>query len=258
MMLSEWQDQQINVFELLRTLFHMNRIAGRNLLNIIQPAPPASIPALLQRSQEIMGMSLGDIASHYAITLPSHRTHAKGWIGQCLEYVLGATSGSLPQPDFPHLGIELKTIPIDDSGKPLESTYLCIAPMTFTPGLNFSESLAWQKIRHVLWIPYEGHKNLSFAQRRIGEAILWQPSAQDREILEQDWEEHLERLRMGDAWQRCARFGQYLQLRPKAANGSVRRTAIQVDGTLGPSLPLGFYLRTSFTKKILQSQTSFL
>jgi DNA mismatch repair protein MutH len=50
-----------------------------------------------------------------------------------------------------------------------------------------------------------------------------------------------------------ARHGQYLQLRPKAANGDVLTEATGKNGQVIRTRPRGFYLRKEFTEKILQA-----
>ena len=47
-----------------------------------------------------------------------------------------------------------------------------------------------------------------------------------------------------------AHIGKYLQVRPKAAHSGVRTEGLGVDGPTSV-LPLGFYLRPSFTEQIL-------
>lgn len=54
-----------------------------------------------------------------------------------LELYLGAMAGSKPEQDFPELGIELKTIPVDAAGKPLETTFVCVAPLTGNSGVTW-------------------------------------------------------------------------------------------------------------------------
>ena len=46
-----------------------------------------------------------------------------------LETALGATAGSKAEQDFSHLGIELKTLPINAEGFPLETTFVSLAPL---------------------------------------------------------------------------------------------------------------------------------
>ena len=75
--------------------------------------PPETDDELLHRAQQIAGLTLLQLANQLAEPVPEKLHHAKGWIGQLLEKALGATAGSLPEPDFQQLGIELKTTEID-------------------------------------------------------------------------------------------------------------------------------------------------
>ncbi len=91
--------------------------------------PPRDRGELLQRAQGLQGLTLGTLAEGMGWNTPEKLLHAKGWAGQLLEACLGATAGSRPVPDFEHLGIELKTIPVDSGGRVLESTFVCAASL---------------------------------------------------------------------------------------------------------------------------------
>ena len=47
--------------------------------------------------------------------------------------------------------------------------------------------------------------------------------------------------------------GEYLQIRPKAANGKVLCSCFDAEGNKVKTLPRGFYLRSTFTKTILKN-----
>ncbi len=215
--------------------------------------PPESIAELMQRAESLIGLELQHIAQQYAAQLPDNLLLEKGWIGQFIETVLGASSGSLPQPDFPHLGVELKTIPINEQGKPLESTYVSVVHLMNTHNETWENSLVRRKLQHVLWFPIVSDKGIPIPNRMVATPLLWQPSAAEEQILRADWEETMEKVTLGELGQLNSRFGQALQVRPKAANSKVLTDAIGKDGTVIKTLPRGFYLRTSFTEQILKS-----
>jgi DNA mismatch repair protein MutH len=98
---------------------------------------PSSENTLMQRAQNLAGLTLGEIAHQVDIEVPKDLTRNKGWIGLLLEHVLGASAGSRPEPDFPHLGIELKSLPINEQAKPLETTFVSVAPLTGLVGVNW-------------------------------------------------------------------------------------------------------------------------
>jgi DNA mismatch repair protein MutH len=61
----------------------------------------------------------------------------------------------------------------------------------------------------------------------------------------------MDMIATGELEQITAHQGQYLQIRPKAANTKTLRNGINDEGEEILTLPRGFYLRTSFTKQLL-------
>lgn len=221
-----------------------------------KPNAPRDIPELMMRVNAIAGLTLGEIATQYAFKTPDNLLREKGWIGQLIEYVLGATAASKPEPDFPHLGVELKTLPISYTGKPLETTYVSITPLTNLHGVTWQNSVVKKKLSHVLWLPILSERDLAPTDRIIGSGFLWQPSQQEEALLKKDWEELTEMIALGNIEQLNGHFGQVLQLRPKAANSKALTQAIGPNGSEIMTLPRGYYLKTEFTRQILAKQFS--
>jgi DNA mismatch repair protein MutH len=217
---------------------------------------PASERALLERARALAGLPLAELAARAGIELPTETRRAKGHAGALLERLLGATAGSRPMPDFPELGVELKSIPVDERGLPRESTFLCVAPLRETGGLCFEESLVWRKLQRVLWVPVEGDSRIPYPRRRIGWARLWSPDPDQARTLREDWEELMELLGTGSLAALDARVGRYLQLRPKGANGRALTPSFDDEGSPGAALPRGFYLRPDLTRRILEAAES--
>ncbi|PSB87843.1 DNA mismatch repair endonuclease MutH [Photobacterium damselae] len=213
---------------------------------------PLSENELLQRAQELAGLTLGELAYQAGIVVPPNLRRDKGWVGQLLEWHLGASAGSKPVPDFAELGIELKTIPIGYNGKPLETTFVCVAPLIGVQGLSWQQSHIRHKLARVLWIPVEGERDLPLADRHVGSPLIWSPSAQEEAQLQQDWEELMDMIVLGQVEQITARHGEVLQLRPKAANSKALTEAYGANGQPIKTLPRGFYLKTNFTAAILE------
>ena len=211
--------------------------------------PPKTEQELLDRANELAGKTFASLSQSLNKKIPANLLTEKGWLGQLLELALGATAGSKPEPDFQHLGIELKTLPLNAQQQPKESTFICTASL---PCANeWRQSDVWQKLKCILWIPIEADPNIPFSERRIGTPILWRPTTAQEKILQQDWEELTEMLTIGDYQNLTAKVGTYLQMRPKAANSNVLRKAINREGEPQLIVPRGFYLRTIFTKQIL-------
>jgi DNA mismatch repair protein MutH len=214
-------------------------------------SPPRTEAELIQRCDEIAGKTLGMLAAQIGEQVPDNLSLHKGWVGSLLELYLGATAGNQAAPDFVELGIELKTLPLNKQGQPKESTYVCTVSLQQTGALTWQQSWVRQKLAKVLWVPIEADPPIPLAERYIGQAILWQPSPEQDQALQADWEELMDRIVLGEQAEITAKEGQYLQLRPKAANSKVLGTGVSDEGELYQTNPKGFYLRTSFTSQVL-------
>ncbi|HDR1026580.1 DNA mismatch repair endonuclease MutH [Pasteurella multocida] len=213
---------------------------------------PQTEQELLQRAQAIAGLRFGELAQSLHMPVPPDLKRDKGWVGMLIETALGATAGSKAEQDFAHLGIELKTLPINAQGMPLETTFVSLAPLTQNVGVSWENSHVRHKLSKVLWILVEGERQIPLSERRVGQPILWQPSAQQELRLKRDWEELMEYISLGKLEQINATLGEVLQLRPKGANSKALTRGIGKHGEMIDTLPLGFYLRKTFTAEILQ------
>lgn len=215
---------------------------------------PKTETELKSRVIELSGKSLSQLANEIHWPVPENLKHDKGWIGQLIEVHLGASAGNLSEPDFQNLGIELKTIPLNANHKPKETTFVCAVPLLKHIGLSWQDSCVFHKLSRVLWLPIEAAPSIPIAERKVGLGFIWSPSEQEMQELKDDWEEFMELISLGQVETITAHLGEHLQIRPKAANASVVTTGIGQDGLRKQTLPRGFYLRTSFTDHILQSQ----
>ncbi|MFV0261545.1 MAG: DNA mismatch repair endonuclease MutH [Kluyvera sp.] len=215
------------------------------------PESPKTQAELLAQAQRLAGYSLGELAAMAGIVAPKDLKRDKGWIGLLLEIWLGASAGSKPEQDFAALGVELKTIPIDRQGRPLETTFVCVAPLTGNSGVTWENSHVRHKLKRVLWIPVEGERAIPLAERRVGAPLLWTPSPEEEHQLQMDWEELMDLIVLGQVERITARHGEVLQLRPKAANSKALTEAIGARGEPIMTLPRGFYLKKNFTAALL-------
>ena len=216
------------------------------------PPPPKSEAELLERTRLIAGQSLATLAEYCGIDVPQDLRRHKGWVGQLLELALGADAQSLAEPDFRAIGVEMKTVPLDRQGRPRESTYVCTVPLEEGLEANWESTWLRRKLSRVLWVPVEAAPQLPLGERRIGTALIWSPSAEEEALLRLDWEELTEMIFMGELEQINARLGTVLQIRPKAANSRVRCRSIGASGEAILTNPRGYYLRPSFTRRILE------
>jgi len=213
---------------------------------------PQSPEELLARAHAFAGLTLGELGRRLEVPVPPDLRRAKGWVGSTFEAALGATASSRAQPDFEHLGIELKTLPVTLQGAPLETTFVCHIPLADMARVEWEESRVFRKLRRVLWVPVQGDREVPVERRRIGTAVLWSPSPEEERDLRFDWEELAGMIGAGRVEDITGHLGRYLQVRPKAADSHARRLGTGSDGAMISTLPRGFYLRTAFTARILR------
>mgnify|MGYP006145595807 CR=1 FL=1 len=212
---------------------------------------PQSEQELIERAQALAGLTLGEIAEQADIAVPNNLNRDKGWPGLLLEHVLGATAGSKPEPDFPQLGIELKSIPINYQGKPIETTFVSVAPLTGLVGATWQNSHVKYKLSRVLWMPIVAEREIPVNMRTVATPFLWSPSPEEEMLLANDWQELTDMIVLGEVENIHGKHGQVMQLRPKAANSKVRTNAFDRHGRPFKTLPRGFYLKIPFTHMLI-------
>ncbi|MGB0679814.1 MAG: DNA mismatch repair endonuclease MutH [Polyangiales bacterium] len=214
-------------------------------------APPPTEEALWSRAMTLVGCSVGELAQAHRLRLPAQPRQAKGHIGTLIEHALGASAGSQARADFPHLGIELKTVPVDAAGRPLESTFVSTVPQGDLSALTWAQSRVRAKLSRVLWVPVAGGRDVPLPERRIQRPQLWSPSSEQELTLRLDWEELIGSLALGGADSIQAHQGQCLQLRPKGQRGTDRRLYFDAVQGFDWGQPKAFYLRRNFTASCL-------
>jgi DNA mismatch repair protein MutH len=212
--------------------------------------PPRDEAELISRVDDLAGRTLREVASAARLRVPAGPGAAtKGWPGQLLEAALGATAGGRAAPDFPGLGVELKTVPVDAAGRPRESTFVCVAPLDVVALGDWEGSWVRRKLSRVLWVPLVVADPLP--DTLVGGARLWSPSPAEAALLRADFDELRALLAEGALARLDARVGAALQLRPKAADATPAAWATDEDGERVRTVARGFYLRPSFTAAIL-------
>ncbi len=216
----------------------------------ILPNAPTSLSELKVRLDLLVGLSLEQIANTYKIALPTSFKRAKGFTGELIEKALGANALNLPLPDFTHLAIELKTIPVSDKLEPLESTYICHLKLMPKRGESFFESTLYKKTALILFVAIEGLREIEGPKRKVLGYYLYKPDAKTLEIIKNDYEEVMEQISLGRAHEITARTGTIVQVRPKGASGKDLVPYVNEDGEIALTRPRGFYFRAAFTKEI--------
>ncbi len=214
--------------------------------------PPQTETELVERARRLAGRPLAELAAEFGEAVPPDLRRAKGFVGQLLERHLGATAGSRAHPDFERLGVELKSIPVDHRGQPLESTFVCTIPLLDVGEIEWADCRVRHKLARVLWVPVLGVREVPVGERLVGEPLLWSPNERQEADMRWDWEELAGIIGRGGVDDVTGHMGKVLQVRPKAKNAQARRRALDADGVRVDVLPRGFYLRASFTGRILR------
>lgn len=221
--------------------------------SFLKTPPLRTEQELMSRCASIEGISFSQLSMSVGLNVPEHASQRKGWVGQAIELVLGADASNQALPDFTYLGIELKTLPIALSGKPTESTFITSIPLLTVHEQCWESSQCFAKLKRVLWVPIEGDTDIPYAQRRIGRGFIWSPDEAQVKILAADWNYLTTQIATGQLERIDATVGEYLQVRPKAANGRSLCFSFDAEGNRVKTLPRGFYLRSHVTHQIMQS-----
>eukprot|EP01053_Blabericola_migrator_P008263 Blabericola_migrator_1__8262@NODE_4285_length_1241_cov_6_977002_g2647_i0_p1_GENE_NODE_4285_length_1241_cov_6_977002_g2647_i0NODE_4285_length_1241_cov_6_977002_g2647_i0_p1_ORF_typecomplete_len239_score3_22MutH/PF02976_15/1_3e14_NODE_4285_length_1241_cov_6_977002_g2647_i04481164 len=216
---------------------------------------PTTFVELTTISNWLEGKTLEELAWALQRPYPSVRQRDKGYIGKLLEYAYGCGGQTAASQDLPGLQTELKSIRIQQNHIPVESTFVCHLSMTGERSLRWQDSLVYQKLQRVLWIPIEVTRLKAPHQWKIHLPFLWSPSPIQACLLQQDWEEAMERILL-EGTEGSALYGEALQLRPKALHGKISCKGIDPFGNSATIQPKAFYLRASFTRTILHARRS--
>ncbi|MBS2018258.1 MAG: DNA mismatch repair endonuclease MutH [Deltaproteobacteria bacterium] len=211
----------------------------------------SGIEGLLSKARALGGKTVGEIADALAVDTRGEAVRTKGTPGAILERALGATGGSSKVVDFPDLGVELKTIPVDERGAPAESTYVCTLSLADAETQEWESSWVRAKLARVLFVPLVGQGDVAWTERRVGAPVLWSPTPSQEDVLRGDFDDVVGLIGIGRIEDLTAHRGRWLQVRPKARDGSVRTVAWGAGNEAIETVPRGFYLRTRFTRAIL-------
>lgn len=214
--------------------------------------PPATEQELMARAHALTGRTLGEIAGELRVTVPDDPVHGKGKPGELLERALGATGGSRAEHDFPALSIELKSIPTDEKGAPRESTYVCKIQLEDADSVEWEASWTRRKLSRVLFVPVVTPDDSAVLERVVGTPVLFVPTPEEERVLRADYEEAMGLIAVGRVEELTAHGGTWLQVRPKARDGSARTLTFGPEREAILAMPRGFYLRPSFTAKLLR------
>lgn len=208
---------------------------------------------LLMYAQGLNGYSVEEVSIALSESVPKKLTKNKGFIGSLLEKVLGSQAiNNKSCVDFPFLGIELKSIPINKLNYPVESTFICNVPLTRNTGLSWKSSYFYQKIKKILWVSVQGDKKILLKNRLFKKSFIWVPSTYEIGILKSDWEVLIDKIILGKIKEINSSDSSIIQIKNKYSKKSNVITFTNNYGHLTSIRPKAFYFKKSFTAYLLK------
>lgn len=217
----------------------------------------AELAALLSHARALVGVELGELADQLGLPEPvgpEGPRRSKGWAGQVIERELGVETGGGAGPDFAALGLELKTVPVDEALNPRESTAVCQIDPIAIAAESWDTSAARHKLERVLFVALHVPPGArSAGERRVTAVRLWTPSPAEDAALRADFELFVrEYFRRGRSDAITGHLGRVLQVRPKGRNAADLRDGYDELGRPTRVGKCGFYLRAPFVASILR------
>ena len=154
--------------------------------------------AILTRGREAIGIPLKLIDKTGRINT------GKGAVGTLLEESwFGIKPNNKNEPDFPEAGVELKATPYEYTKKGIRAKERLVCNIIDYEAeyinATFLLSSFWKKCNTILLMSYEHKKDVSKGEFTVNEVILFQFPAQDLEIIKQDWEIIMQKIKDGKA-----------------------------------------------------------
>jgi len=217
------------------------------------PGDPASIEAYAKR---LVGHCLRDLLPTDEPT-EYQSGRGKGGFGDLVERgYFGINPGNISQPDFTEAGVELKTTPLKRVGGKLRAKERLVLQMIdydVVCGENWETSSFKSKNDLLLLMFYlweEGRAPLDYVFKIVR---LWSIPDGDLEMIRDDWETIVGKIRDGRAHEISEGDTMYLAACTKGAKGSDRRTQPNSDI---PAKPRAFAFKASYMNSVIDHSLS--
>jgi DNA mismatch repair endonuclease MutH len=208
------------------------------------PNPAAAFEArIIEAFEPYVGLDFASLAQ----AVGREDKIGKAAVAQVVRAIVGErTSGR--SGDFLRFGVELKTVPVDMSGRVVEA-------MSF-PAFVHEELIfeTWEssdllgRLNRVLIVPVHRGRGATLRDTRLGSPFFWSPAAPDLSGIRSEWERFRSLIEMGQA-QRLPLPSEtrFIHVRPKGRNSSDRDLAPGGIDVIKKS----FWLNQSYVESIL-------
>jgi len=174
-------------------------------------------------------LMLRDGSSEYGMSDASNAKRNKGNLGQIVEErFFHYACNSDARADFYEAGVELKVTPykINRDGSLAAKERLVLTMIDYYQVVNekFEESHLWNKSKLILLVYYLYMKEIKYnLDYKISYSKLFTPPAQDRKIIQHDYDIIVSKIKAGKAHELSEGDTLYLGAAPKAATSKDRR-----------------------------------
>lgn len=203
---------------------------------------------------EIAESAVGKTVKEYDINNRLASKGNKGGIGQILEEGLfGYAINSTSEADFGELGVELKATPVKQNKNKAfaakERLVLNIINYMKEVEYSFETSSFWRKNETILMMFYFWDKELDRGDYRILKSVLYTYPEDDLEIIKNDWEIIVGKIRAGKAEELSEGDTMYLGACTKGANKNSLRQQPFSDV---PAMQRAFSLKASYMTTLVR------
>lgn len=188
------------------------------------PYNPTKIESIVEYAGNLVGHTLREKTRAPEFQSPKQR---RGSFGNALEeYYFRYSLNSESAPDFPEVGLELKSTPVKQtrSGELVAKERLVLMQINYMTVVHetFESSHLLKKARKILLVSYVWEKDTDPLDYKIEMAELWGLPEEDMPQFKIDWETVVDKIRAGHAEDISSSDTLYLEACTKAANGSKR------------------------------------
>ncbi|WBL16885.1 Sau3AI family type II restriction endonuclease [Sutcliffiella sp. NC1] len=211
---------------------------------------------LMEKAKEAEGRTFGEIDKHDRL----HNKMSKGGLGQVVEESLFEyTVNSDAKPDFENLGVELKVTPFrkNKNGTLSAKERLVLNIINFMEEVKyeFETSSFWRKNQKLLLMFYEWVPEVDRKDYSIFKSVLYTFPEADLEIIKQDWELIVAKIREGKAHELSEGDTVYLGAASKGSNkSSVREQPYNEIKAMQRAFSLKQSYMTALVRKYIKNE----
>ena len=216
-----------------------------------------SIEDVLDVAQSAEGKTVGEFDINNRLESKGN----KGGIGQILEEGLFKIAvNSRAEADFVNLGLELKVTAIKENKKKefsaKERLVLNIINYEEDYKASFDNSAFWQKNKNLLIVFYLYKDDLDKKEFPIVKSVLHEFDPADLEIIKQDWQTIINKIKQGEAHNISESDTMYLAACTKGVNAnSVRKQPFSAIPAKQRAFSLKSSYMTAFARRVIERQS---